>query len=151
MAYALEADKAQLYQIAMLNELDNIINKSGSETVSWGHVAQIPQPAEWRESFLSLSIEWKLCSYISSKLSDDSSLIKHPGRPLLHYAICPLPIKEAKFTYQSTYPVFPTLVSTLLAHGADPNEKFQGQTAWVEALSFVWSRWRDMSPEELLS
>jgi hypothetical protein len=58
MACTLQADKAQVSQTAMLDDLDTTINNSSSQSVSWGHLGQVPQLKEWQESFLSMSIGW---------------------------------------------------------------------------------------------
>ena len=105
MAYALQVDKAQVSQTALLDDLDTNHQQHLLAVGVVGPSCQVPQPKQWQESFLALAIEWGLVRHITSKLSVDLSLIKDPSRPLLHYAVYPLPLKEAKLTYQSTYPV----------------------------------------------
>ena len=40
MAYALQVDKAQVSQTALLDDLDTTINNTSSQSVSWGHLVR---------------------------------------------------------------------------------------------------------------
>ena len=91
-------------------------------------------PRSWEDSFLSLAIQFGLRNYLEAKLDEGSTkdkvLKSKRGRPLLDYALVPFR-KIAPYDLVKS-----TLIKTLLDHGADPNERFEGQTCWERAL--IW-------------
>ena len=95
----------------------------------WGNYINLDSDInDWHESFLSLAVQFSLCKYVEEKLkSNRSLLINSNGRPLLDFAVNPVPASR-------DLPVSPKIVQVLLQNGADPNVKFCNQTAWDQAL-----------------
>ena len=99
-------------------------------------------PRGWDDSFLSLAVQFGLHNYVKSKLGDKGStkVVKSKkGRPLLDYALQPLMLAAPHGL------VVPEMVRTLIDHGANPNEKFEGRTCWEGALHwqyevFYWGK-----------
>jgi len=99
-------------------------------------------PAD-HDDFLSLAVEFNLVDFVSEKLSHNRAQIKKTGRPLLDYVV----MEDVKVEHASKpdadddvskysrerYLIHTEMVKLLLSHGANPNEKFSGQT--------VWQRW----------
>jgi hypothetical protein len=104
-----------------LVQLDRIVAiHVNSSTQGMGdHWAEYKQPSVWQNSFLSLAIQYNLCTYLEKKLSTDTALINaKAGRPLLEYVVNSIPVKEDLCSIR--------LISILLQYGADPNEVYRG-------------------------
>jgi hypothetical protein len=115
---------------ALLDELDKTIAFHGNISTMGmrGHWAEHNQTAAWKNSFLSLAVQYGLCNYLDMKLSKDSSpLRRKSGRPLLDYAVNPM-------DYTTDF-VGPSITAILLQHGADPNGKVGRQSIWEAFLS----------------
>ena len=92
-------------------------------------------------SMYSMAIEFGLHSYLRCKVQKNSNFIRnHPGKPLLHYAVCPFP-SGIEYTTRAS------IVKLLLEHGAGPNESYplvecyQGYedwTPWQTALHWAY-------------
>jgi hypothetical protein len=97
-------------------------------------------------SFLSFAIQHDLKAYVEKKLGEgDKILRRKPGRPLLDYAINPLPLDQHG-------PISAGLVEVLLQHGADPNAKFESRSIWEDSLHwqvcFNKERWNNPEKTE---
>lgn len=90
-------------------------------------------PMKWEDCFLSLVIQFGLRGYLESKLSQGRRELKlKRGRPLLDYALDPLPVAQYEL-------ITPAIVEILLRHGADPNERFEKKkTCWENALRWQY-------------
>ncbi|PSN68727.1 hypothetical protein BS50DRAFT_520818 [Corynespora cassiicola Philippines] len=84
-------------------------------------------------NFLSFTVETGLTSYIEDhiKTFGKSCIVKN-GMPLLQYASTP----SATFNY-TVAKVNPKMAGILLKNGADPNQEFNGFTAWTRALHIL--------------
>ncbi|KAJ4204129.1 hypothetical protein NW759_014966 [Fusarium solani] len=83
---------------------------------------------DWKDSFLSLVVQFGLQNYLDNALGQGSKVLKSKkGRPLLLYALRPLPITRYNL-------ITPAVVKTLLNHGANPNERFEKKTGSEHAL-----------------
>lgn len=91
------------------------------------------RPFPWHDTTLAFAIRcgWEL--YVVEKLEEHGNgLPAKRGRPLLDYAVLPKP------TYSPyVYGMNPNIVKCLLEHGADPNMKFNGSSAWSNTLYYV--------------
>jgi hypothetical protein len=86
--------------------------------------------APWHNNFMSLSVRFGMTLYVRDTiLTKGSRCLLKPGRPLLDYACSPVPQYEHWSAFSD-----PNLVETLLLNGADPNEKFNGFSAWQNCL-----------------
>jgi hypothetical protein len=104
----------------------------------WSNFPSDPEaahPRGWNNSFLSLAVQFALLNYVEAQLGTGSKVLKaKKGRPLLDYALHPL-LPSTIVPYSL---ITPTFVKMLLDHGADPNEKFEGQTCWERALQWQY-------------
>lgn len=92
-------------------------------------------PRGWNDSFLSLAVQFGLHHYVKSKLGDkgSSKVVKSKkGRPLLDYALQPLMLAAPHGL------AVPEMVRTLIDHGANPNDKFEGRACWEGALHWQY-------------
>lgn len=94
------------------------------------------RPASHEDNFLSFTIRCGLELYAKARLDERGTDVSvKRGRPLLDYAVYPLP---------SWSPIGggmnPRLASYLLECGSDPNEPFDGSTPWVNALYILKKR-----------
>ena len=126
-------------QVSLLDELDRTMAYlSGGTTTDrhwgcgfWSTIQQAGR-REDADTFMSLAVEFNLCSYVSTKLCQDESILKNKvGRPLLDYVLLPSSLQW--------HSVEPEMVSLLLQHGADPNRRYTNWTAWENALRFVYA------------
>lgn len=116
-----------------------------------------PRPYAWNDTFLSLCLQKGLVNYICAKL--DSGAPMHQGtrqRPLLDFVIDFRCIRHW-IDFSGTPRKLVDLCCLLLERGADPNEEFEGQTAWEKVLYLadggypyqdatlidVYARWND--------
>lgn len=87
----------------------------------------------WRNSFLSLAVQYGLTAYVRKQLAKNKRLLKDKeGRPLLDYAVNPIPIER-------NYPVSASTIEVLLHHGAVPKKKYIELTAWENALAWQYA------------
>jgi hypothetical protein len=126
MLYAHRADaQTKKGNVALLNELDRTVtycsNMSGM-TEYWGS-------HKWQKSILSFAVQYGLHEYVYEILSKNEDIILSSGKPLLFYAVDPIPSKQ-RYPLQLSQ----RMVAILLAHGADPNSKFNGGSPWDIAL-----------------
>lgn len=140
MAYAHKSDaETGNPNTALLNELDKTMTRHAADRIDMrfhGHWASSPgnfwvKPAEWQDNFLSLAVQYGLCGYVSEALGHGDGVLKSKtGRPLLDYAVNPVPIEQR-------YPLAPQMVRLLVSHGAKPNREFIAATPWENALAFM--------------
>jgi hypothetical protein len=127
--------------VGLVTELDRLV------TYYWNHIIHHPQ-GTWvtefknpdidyssdanKDTFISLAIENGLNLYLVEVIDEDAAEEKQ-GQPLLDYALFPSPQLLASRT------ILPDveLVSSLLHHGADPNQVFEMGSSWQKALCFV--------------
>jgi hypothetical protein len=97
------------------------------------------QPKEWKNNFLSLVIQFGLSKYLDQSLGNGDRLLKDKkGRPLLDYALSPLPDLHPDLITKD-------VVEVLLRHGAEPNEAFKTEkcgkrTCWQNALLWQYEQ-----------
>lgn len=128
--------------LELLHEMDRVVsfhwtNHRPSTNDHWSD--SIPEdyhrPCAWHDSFLSFCIRNGLLAYVAAEFEKHGKvLIKKMGRPLLDYAVRPEPYA---FNYISA--MHPRTVEILLENGANPNEVFNGWTAWSNAL-YAWQK-----------
>jgi hypothetical protein len=110
-------------------------SQPGREGAHWANyvMEDYRRPCPWHDTLLAFAIRcgWEL--YVVEKLTQHGSgLPAKRGRPLLDYAVRPEP------TYSPyVYGMSPKIVKCLLEHGADPNAKFNGYSAWSNARYYV--------------
>ena len=130
MFYAsLVESHTSLFEIEWITKLHEAMchyQKSSPESNHQNWVQEmLISPSTDHDSFLSLTIQFDLGTYVQHALANDGKLIRNKkGRPLLDYAVSPRQWSEASAS----------LVETLLKHGADPNEKFEGHSPWENAI-----------------
>ncbi|TGO16415.1 hypothetical protein BTUL_0028g00150 [Botrytis tulipae] len=116
------------------------------------------RPAPWHDSFLSLAVRYGAIGYVQQSLVKagllrvpeptggfldrfmyslapfraNNNQLSKPGRPILDYAVRPVPSYGGWIDA-----INPDLVELLLDYGANPNEAFNGCTPWQNALSTV--------------
>lgn len=87
-------------------------------------------PAHHCDDFLSFAVKCGLEQYVQEKLSTAAaSVLAKQGRPLLEYAMWPLPAWSPLFGGTN-----PRITRSLLEGGAVPNQEFDGFTPWANAL-----------------
>lgn len=87
----------------------------------------------WHDTLLAFAIRcgWEL--YVVEKLKEHGGgLPIKKGRPLLDYAVCPMP-SHSPFSDGMSL----NIVKCLLEHGADPNVEYNEYSAWSNALHYV--------------
>jgi hypothetical protein len=85
-------------------------------------------PRSWESSFLSLAVEFGLYRYVKMQIKQEGTpLPSKKGRPLLDYVLHPSGVAPYHLGTAK-------LVNLLVAHGADPNEKFGQSTCWERGL-----------------
>ena len=92
----------------------------------WSDVFQVDYPREtetdYADNLLSFAVRAGLRNFVEKEINEfGSSVIIKKGRPLLDYISHPEPAYRMRHNR-----IDPCLVSLLLAHGANPNEKFHG-------------------------
>lgn len=98
-------------------------------------------PRNWKDSFLSLAVQFGLKNYVKSVLENATKTEKSKkGRPLLNYALAPSSISPNAF-------ITPELVKTLLDHGAKPDETFGGKTCWENALLWQYETFVEVNAD----
>lgn len=146
LRYAHEAEeKNGRPEVMMLEELDRVCNDLFKEFVAqpycWATDAIYNDDMEFvpfeqhYDSFLCVAVIDGLYHYVSDKIRSLPSIIgEKPGRPLLHYAVGP--IESTGISYPPLI-VSPKVVSLLLQHGARPNDKYKGWSAWGHVLAHL--------------
>lgn len=144
MAYAHYADELTgKDETALLHELDTTMSKHMKKsrefyfgnwvdyqeaTISGAKITTV-----WQNSLLSLAVQYGLTAYVSKQLAENKRLLKEKGgRPLLDYAVNPVPIER-------NYPVSARTVELLLRHGAVPKKKYNDHTVWENALKWQYA------------
>ena len=106
---------------------------SGSIQGHWSQFLPLGRPRihKWEDSFLSFATSWNLYDYIEDRRGDDQKLVRKPGRPLLNYAITPMP-------GSTTNAANVEAVLLLMNAGVDPNERFGGESVWRRFLQVYY-------------
>ena len=98
---------------------------SGSIQGHWSQFLPLGRPRihNWEDSFLSFATSWNLYDYIEVIRNDNQEWFRKLGRPLLNYAITPMPGSTANAANIEA-------VILLMNAGVDPNESFGGESVW---------------------
>jgi hypothetical protein len=84
---------------------------------------------------VSLVIQFGLENYLKKVLGQGSRQLKSKkGRPLLDYALDPMPYAQYSF-------ITPKIVELLLDHGANPNKTFEKKSSWEKALRWQYDNY----------
>ncbi|KAL5370925.1 hypothetical protein DPSP01_014586 [Paraphaeosphaeria sporulosa] len=96
-------------------------------------------PQTWRPIFLVLCVQAGLQKYVKYALGKGRGMLLHDSRPLLHYAIHPVP---ETLSQGRADPFLATtkMIRLLIEHGADVEEKFDSLTALAFAFEAFYSR-----------
>jgi hypothetical protein len=109
--------------------------RSEPEGKHWANyfIEDYSRPCPWHDTTLAFAIRCGWDLYVAEKLSEHGSgLPAKQGRPWLDYAVRPEPVYS-----RHVYGMNPKIVKCLLEHGADPNAKFNGYSAWSNALYYM--------------
>lgn len=88
----------------------------------------------WQDSYLSLAVQFGLTSFVKKAIAAGDG--KKEGRPLLHYAVSPLPIAQNSLITHA-------LVEVLLKDHVNINKKFEHATSWQNALAWQYQTFVD--------
>ena len=111
-----------------------------SEYFYWFYEQLGPLPccSSWQDSFLSLAVQCRLTRYLQTSFRTRRlEQKKKLGRLFLHYAVDPIPLFSLcspPGTRNISPLIDPELTRLFLENGADPNEKFEGYSAWENVL-----------------
>ena len=132
--------------VSVLDEMDKVNSQHARGMRNhWTHVRDSPRTRgydEYREgghcNFMALMVQSRLVKYVRTRLESEPKRIKKAGRPLLDYALRPRRVTPISMPYhsrrQDDTSVDPEMVSLLLQHGADPNQRVHlndGRTVWA--------------------
>jgi energy-coupling factor transporter ATP-binding protein EcfA2 len=138
---SLIAEATSMTSLALLDDLDEALCshfKSNPTALGVYHPREkletwcgtwfddFPRPHNSQDNFLTFTTEQGLELYVCEKFKQNPKCMKKNGRPLLDYACNSGP----RFMLSQ-----PKIVQTLLYHGADPNERFHGQSPWMNMLT----------------
>jgi hypothetical protein len=100
----------------------------------------------WRTDCLSLAVEQDLDWYLDAKLARLAPLArsKRPGLPLLAYMF-----SRDLWAWHDPKKPSVQLTESILRHGADPNEEYEGSTIWRYMLNYVHAVCPDFDREWL--
>ena len=106
---------------------------SGSIQGHWSQFLPLGRPRihKWEDSFLSFATSWNLYDYIEAIRNDNQKWFRKLGRPLLNYAITPMPGSTANAANIEA-------VILLMNAGVDPNERFGGESVWRRFLQIYY-------------
>jgi hypothetical protein len=124
---------------SLLEELEHTIahHESQSTNISLANCTTNNGPTILNKSFLSVAVQFCLCTYVEEQLRRKPKLIiDTPGRPLLDFAASLTP----------RHPLSAKMAALLLRHGANPNQKVDDCTVWQNALR--WQVHRAQAKEE---
>jgi hypothetical protein len=86
----------------------------------------------WEDTFLSLALQYNLCSYVQGKIDGTPGLVREkPGRPLLDYVF-------RHFEKQIAYGENLKMAKLLFKHGGSPNEVYDQGTIWERELRALY-------------
>ncbi|KAF2203093.1 hypothetical protein GQ43DRAFT_470318 [Delitschia confertaspora ATCC 74209] len=96
-------------------------------------------PVSWQPTFLVLCVQAGLLMYVEHTLANKSNLQTLPGRPLLHYAVFPVP---ESLSQGRTDPFLATskMIRLLIRYGADVHREFESLTALAFAFQAFYGR-----------
>jgi hypothetical protein len=132
----LDYHPSRIHQSYEESDSDLVHTPSGLKPAPGGHhwanyvLEDYNRPCPWHDTTLAFAIRcgWEL--YVVWKLTEHGrGLPAKQGRPLLDYAVLPDPV-HSLFVYGMNA----NIVSCLLRHGADPNARIDGRSAWSNAL-----------------
>jgi hypothetical protein len=121
-----------------LDALGEFANAYGFISTYLSHKGWIV-PASWHTRFLALCVQAGLKLYVEYRLKAHGELNQGFGRPLLHYAIAPMPESLAN---KPTDPFLATkrMIKVLIRLGAEVDKPFEGATAFAEATRIFYER-----------
>jgi hypothetical protein len=132
----LDYHPSRIHQSYEESDSDLLHTPSGLKPAPGGHhwanyvLEDYNRPCPWHDTTLAFAIRcgWEL--YVVWKLTEHGrGLPAKQGRPLLDYAVLPDPVYSL-----FVYGMNANIVSCLLRHGADPNARIDGRSAWSNAL-----------------
>jgi hypothetical protein len=143
LIYAYHSDKMSVFsskQATWLDKLDESLDRRQFQRY-WGNelsLCNIPRESADEipqfESFICLAVVYQLTWYVEHKLASQPRTISTPkDRDLLR--LC-LPFRERELCAELPHPN-PETVSILLRHGAKPNARYSGFTAWENTLRLL--------------
>ncbi|KAF2194153.1 hypothetical protein K469DRAFT_192398 [Zopfia rhizophila CBS 207.26] len=96
-------------------------------------------PDSWQSTFLVLCVQAGLQNYVEHALAHGSSLHSFLGRPLLHYAVSPVP---ESLSQGRTDPFIATskMVRLLVEYGADVDREYESLTALAFAFQAFYGQ-----------
>lgn len=96
-------------------------------------------PPSWQPTFLALCVQAGLLMYVDYRIRHHGELRNGMRRPLLHYAVAPMPESLSK---DPSDPFFASskMVKLLARLGADAHEKFDDATAFAYAIEAFYER-----------
>lgn len=136
-AYDLELFELAESQFELLDEIDTVMSEFALRANVGGHWTQVrdaPRSTKYQRfhdhhsSFLCLVVQSRLRHYVDNILDKEPLKIRKLGRPLLDYALRPRRVTPITLPYHADREITSIdvdLISTLLARGADPNEKIR--------------------------
>ncbi|KAH8790555.1 hypothetical protein F5882DRAFT_353638 [Hyaloscypha sp. PMI_1271] len=130
-------------EVQMLDELDRVSSDLVKEwrrpPDHWSNdeSSRVPTILGDNNDFLSLAIKAGLILYTRKKLESDPRLLgRKIGQPYLHYTVK----RQTSQLAQLPLNLEPGIVKLLFEYGATPNERWNGRTAWEEALQHIHDR-----------
>jgi hypothetical protein len=136
-AYELELFDLAETQFPLLDEIDYFMTDfafRGNIAGHWTGARTVLEPTKYqryhdhRSNFLSLAVQARLRHYVAHVLDKDPQQLRKLGRPLLDYALRPKRVTPIMLPYHADREIMSIdvdLISTLLAKGADPNERIR--------------------------
>jgi hypothetical protein len=123
--------------VEILDLTNKEITRQLGESSHWYTRLVPPHVGDWNDDLLSFAIHSDLELYIENKIKRNVSLVlNRKGRPLLHYAVDKTSYVEYRDDGKLTC-INVSTVASLLGFGADPNQVYEGASAWQLLLGVI--------------